>query len=92
MSAVSANDNLESAITADDPGYCASGSRFTIDGEAKLAQMRSGPTAIGKIDDLFRCAASSQLNRKFITMILISRRDGFPVAGDFVRDRLQMRR
>ncbi len=42
LSAQCAGDDFESAITADDPGDCASGSRFTIDGEAKLAQMRAG--------------------------------------------------
>src|SRR5262249_37628303 len=92
LSARCAGDDFESAITADDPGASASGSRFPIDSEAKLTQMRASPAAIGESDDLFRCADSSQLDRELIVMILISRRDGFPVADDFARDRLQMRR
>src|SRR5215475_6799696 len=86
LSARCPSDDLKSAITADDPGYCASGSRFPIDGEAELTQMRAGPPAISESDDLFRCAASSQLDYELIVMILISRRDGFLVAGDFARD------
>src|SRR5262245_32281305 len=53
LSARCLSDDLKSAITADDPGYCVSGSRFLIDGEAELTQMRAGSSAISESDDLF---------------------------------------